>query len=53
MYNINTIETFLEVVSLHVHIVIALYRLDGNEELLEIFGYSSNSHAFHGPDVNL
>ena len=35
-----------EVVCLHHHTVITLYRLDKNEKLLEIFAYHSKNRAF-------
>ena len=42
-----------EVGCLHQHTVTALYRLDRNEKLLEIFAYPSNNCAFYGPELNL
>ena len=42
-----------EVVCLHLHLVIALYRWNRNEKLHEIFAYPSNSGAFYGPELNL
>ena len=58
-YNLNKyiqykhVQEFSEVVCLHLHIVIALYLLDGNEKLLKIFTYPSNKRAFYGPELNL
>ena len=37
-------------VCFQVHTVIALYRLDGNEALLEIFVYPSNSRVLIVPE---
>ena len=42
-----------EVSCLHQHTITALYRLDRNEMLLEIFAYPSNNSAFYGPELNL
>ena len=42
-----------EVVSLHLHTAITLHCLDGNENLLKMFGNPSNSSAFYGPKLNL
>ena len=39
-------EKPFEMVCLNLHTVIVLHCYDGNENLLEIFGYPSNSHAF-------
>ena len=38
---------------LHLHTVIVLYRLYGNDYLLDIFVYPSNHRAFSGPELNL
>ena len=46
-------EKLFEVVCLHLHTVIALYRLHRNEKLLEIFAYPSNSRVFCGLGLNL
>ena len=58
-YNLNKhpqykfVWKLFEVGCLHQHSVIALYRLDRNKELLEVFAYPSNSRVFHGPELNL
>ena len=58
-YNLNKYRQYkhiwklFEVGFLHQHTVFALYRLDRNEKLLEIFAYPSNSHAFYGLELNL
>ena len=49
----NHVYKLFEQASLHLHIVTALYSLDGNEKLLKIFEYPSGSRAFHGPELNL
>ena len=38
---------------LHLHTVIVLYCLDGNEKLPKIFEYPSNNRVFHGPELHL
>ena len=40
-------------VYLHQHTVISLYRLNGNESVLEIFVYPGSNSAFYGPEMNL
>ena len=56
-YNLNKYiqhkhsEKLFEVVYLHLHTVITLHRLDGNEKLIEINAYPSNSRAFYGPEL--
>ena len=42
-----------EVICSHLHTVITLYRLDGNENFLKIFAYSSNNLAFYGLELSL
>ena len=44
---------FFEMVYLDLHTVIALYRLNWNEKLLEIFAYLSNNREFYRPKLNL
>lgn len=46
-------EKHFEMVCLNLHTVIVLHCYDGNENLLEMFGYPSNSHAFYRPELNL
>ena len=54
MYNIKRFKNCLfEVVYLHQHVTFAWHSLDGNEMLLEIFAYSSNSLTFYGSELNL
>ena len=38
---------------IHQHTAIALYRLDRNKKLLEIFTCPSNNRVFYGPELNL
>ena len=53
-YNLNKYTQYkTEAGCLHQYTVTALYRLDRNEKLLEIFAYPSNSRAFYGPELNL
>ena len=47
------VQKLFEVVCLHLHTVITLYRLDGNKKLLKIFAYASNTRAFYRPELNL
>ena len=39
-------------VDFYINTVIILYRLDGNEKLLEIFACFSNNRVFYGPELN-
>ena len=58
-YNLNKYTQYklvwklFDVGCLHLHTVIALYRLHRNEKLLEIFAYPSNNRVFYGPELNL
>ena len=58
-YNLNKYAQYkpvwklFEVGCLHQHTVIALYRLDRNEKLLEICASPSNNRVFYGPELNL
>ena len=47
------VRKLFEMGCLHQHTVITLYRLDRNEELLEIFAYLSSNRAFYAPELNL
>ena len=42
-----------EMSCVHQHYVIALYRLDRNKMLLEIFAYPSNNRAFYIAELDL
>ena len=45
--------SIVQVGSLHHCTITALYRLDKNENLLEIFAHTSNNRAFYRPKLNL
>ena len=58
-YNLNKyiqykyVWKLFKVGCLHQHNVIAMYHLDRNEKMLEVFAYPNNNRAFYRLELNL